>query len=109
MKASEALVTWDNKPEPRVCVGPLGEPSRRSRELFYSGGAAWVSRRTMRGKKQIACVLADFVTLTVKFGLPPKVVHEAFLEIDEHREAVEIAVTQFGPFAELAHIGNECL
>ena len=46
--------------------------------------------------------MADFVVLTVKFGIPPQMVHEAFLEIEEYRKALDVAVAAFGPFADLA-------
>ena len=92
MKAAEALITWDNEPEPRVCVSPLWAESVLSRQLEYSGGAAWQERRSLKGRQQIACVLADFVILTIHYGLPPALVHKAFLEIDEYREAIQLGL-----------------
>ena len=97
MKASEALITWDTEPEPCICISQLGEESRSSRELTYSGGAAWQSRREIKGREELACVMADFVYLTVTAGLPPKMVHEAFLEIDEYRDALKAAVARPRP------------
>jgi hypothetical protein len=86
MKASEALIVWDTEPEPAVWVGPLGmDPSC----LLYSGGAAYAVRHVMGGKQQLAAVLWEFKVLTVDFGIPAKIVHEAFLAIDEYREAIE--------------------
>ena len=56
----------------------------------------------MKGKEQLACVMTDFVVLTVNFGLPPKLVHDAFMQIDEYRDAINKSVkAQYGAFAEL--------
>jgi hypothetical protein len=102
VKASEALILWDSEPQPAVMVVRLGEETIASSLLTYSGGASWQLRREMRGAKQLSCVLADFVVLTTKFGISPKMVHEAFLQIDEYRKALDTSVMALGAFAELA-------
>ena len=57
--------------------------------LFYSGGGAYVARREWRGKRQLEAVLFDFFMLTVEYGFDAKLVHQAFLDIDEYREALD--------------------
>ena len=86
MKAKEALILWDTKPTPRVKVTELGNDDHR---LLYSGGAAYVARREWRGKRQLEAVLFDFFVLTVEYGIDAKLVHQAFLSIDEYREALK--------------------
>ena len=86
MKAKDAVILWDTEPTPCVKVLELGCDDPR---LFYSGGGAYVARREWRGKRQLEAVLFDFTMLTVEHGIDAKLVHQAFLSIDEYREALK--------------------
>ena len=97
MKASETLIAWDPIREedasrlPPVVVGPLIgriEDPDWTGPYFCTGGAAYIKRRELQSKASLAAVLFDFVMLTVDYGIDPKAVHDAFLVIDEYREAI---------------------
>ena len=104
MKAKDALIAWTPvsaslhhaSTRGKVKVGPLiGDDDPDWTALYgYTGGAAWVDRRNMEEWQLIAAVFIDFQTLVISYGMDPKVVHEAFLEIDEYAE--RIAPDQFG-------------
>ena len=96
MKAAEALIawtppSWDHKGSSgEVKVGPLLHEGDSDWTLPYShtGGAANVARRTMTGDRAVMMVFIDYHTLVYGDGLDPKVVHDAFLAIDEFAEHI---------------------
>lgn len=96
MKAAEALIAWTPARETdqptcgQVKVGHLLHEGEVDWTDPYTstGGAAHVDRRSYTGWKSIALVFIDFNTLVVGDGLDPKVVHEAFLAIDEYRQRI---------------------
>jgi hypothetical protein len=54
----------------------------------YTGGAAFVWRRSLSGPLAVAMVFIEFNTLVVRDGLDPQAVHREFLKIDEYRERI---------------------
>jgi hypothetical protein len=98
IRAHEALLawtpldcTWKAGTAGQVKVGPLIASAHHrdwTDPYLNTGGAAYVHRRSLRGKAALAEVLADFVLLTAVEGLDPVAVHNAFLEIEEYRAAV---------------------
>lgn len=96
MKAHEALIAWtpaDEVNEPtagQVKVGNLlvDESKDWTKPYTHTGGAAYSSRRELRGAESIMCVFIDFHSLVVGDGLDPNIVHDAFLVIDEFAERI---------------------
>ena len=93
MKAHEALIAWtpadfDSPTAGQVKVGALTIPSGPDWTAPYrfTGGAAFVDRRSWRGDKSVRMLFVEFNTLVVRDGIDPKVAHEAFLAIEEYAE-----------------------
>ena len=97
MKARDALIAWtppSHKESPtagQVRVGALiDRASAKDWAAVYdcTGGAAHMERRTLDDTTSTLMVFVDFHTLVVGDGMDPKVVHEAFLAIDEFAEHI---------------------
>jgi hypothetical protein len=101
MKACEALIAWSPNYGPEfaaaspgwpktpgeVAVGPLlkeGDPDW-TKQYAFTGGAAEVSRRHLKGDESALMLFIDFHTLVVRDGVDPQKAHKAFLAIDEYR------------------------
>jgi len=98
MLAKDALIAW-TAPDAadvyastrgQVRVGPLISDDGYDWAINYActGGAAYVEQRSYDEMEQVAQVFIDFQTLVVSYGLDPKVVHQAFLNIDEYAERI---------------------
>ena len=95
MKAADALIFWDipspDHPKGKILIVAYGkdgfEPGQG--EYAFSGGAAYVHRRNLKGYEQLAYVFGDFNHLAVHYGIDPALLHEEFLKIDEYREEWE--------------------
>ena len=93
ISARRAIIAWNSErpsrsaPEGAVGIGPYfgkGEPDW-TEPYDYSGGAAYVFRRELSGVEQDFHVMRDFHMLVCRYGLDPRVLHRAFLEIEEFR------------------------
>ena len=101
MKAAEALTAWTpaysairDATRGKVEVGPLlqeGDPDW-TRPYAYTGGAAYVSLRTMDEGWRVAMVFIEFHTMVVRDGIDPQVAHRAFLTIDEYAERIALDI-----------------
>lgn len=108
MKAHEALIAWTPagigehehdtpywRTRGQVKIGPLlrtDDGGNRDRDwtkgFACTGGAAYTTRRKLRGDASTKMVLVDFVDMVVRDGIEPLVAHRAFMTIDEYRESV---------------------
>jgi hypothetical protein len=52
------------------------------------GGAAYAEQYAATGDKSLAYALLDFHSLVVRDGVDPLTAHQAFLAIDEYRNAL---------------------
>ena len=93
ISARRAIIAWNSEkpgrlaPEGAVGIGPYfgkGEPDW-TEPYDCTGGAAYVFRRELSGVEQDFHVMRDFHMLVCRYGLDPRVVHRAFLEIEEFR------------------------
>lgn len=96
MKASEALIAWNNardayrkSPPGSIAVGPVVDSLDWPRLYSSTGGAAYAARRKLFGASQQLAVLQDFYGLVYVYGLHPYVVHRAFLLIDEFQAVIK--------------------
>jgi hypothetical protein len=97
MKAYEALVAWTpirmtaNPTCGKVGVGGLLRGGADwTKPFFFTGGAAYTARRTMRGMDAVAMLFVEFNTMVVRDGIDPKIAHEALLVIDEYAEHISL-------------------
>jgi len=98
MRAAEALIAWtpnkdyeaDSPTRGQIKVGPLLHHGMADWTLPYrcTGGAAYAHRRSIDGWRQIAMIFIEFNSLVLMHDMDPKVVHEAFLAIDEYRQRI---------------------
>lgn len=99
MKASEALIAWTpaNRKDPiwagtvgTISIGPLiGENEPDWAEPYsYTGGAAFMHVRDLKGAEAVAQVFIAFNEVVVRDGIPVQAAHEAFLNIDEYASAL---------------------
>jgi hypothetical protein len=93
ISARRAIIAWNSEkpsrlaPEGAVGIGPYfgrGEPDW-TEPYDCTGGAAYVFRRELSGVEQDFHVMRDFHMLVCRYGVDPRVVHRAFLEIEEFR------------------------
>jgi hypothetical protein len=93
ISARRAIIAWNSEkrsrlaPEGAVAIGPYfgkGEPDW-TEPYDRTGGAAYVFRRELSGVEQDFHVMRDFHLLVCRYGLDPRIVHRAFLEIEEFR------------------------
>jgi hypothetical protein len=93
ISARRAIIAWNSEkpsrlaPEGAVGIGPYfgrGEPDW-TEPYDCTGGAAYVFRRELSGVEQDFHVMRDFHMLVCRYGLDPRVVQRAFLEIEEFR------------------------
>jgi hypothetical protein len=96
ISARRAIIAWNLEkrsrlvPEGAVAIGPYfgkGEPDW-TEPYDCTGGAAYVFRRELSGVEQDFHVMRDFHMLVCRYGLDPRLVHRAFLEIEEFRAIV---------------------
>jgi hypothetical protein len=103
MKARDALIAWSPNYGPEftaendwpvnpgeVAVGRLLKEGDRdwTKPFAFTGGAAEVSRRHLKGDNSALMLFIDFHTLVVRDGIDPQTAHKAFLAIDEYRERI---------------------
>jgi hypothetical protein len=112
ISARRAIIAWNSEkrdrlaPEGAVGIGPYfgkGEPDW-TEPYGCSGGAAYVFRRELSGIEQDFHVLRDFHMLVCYYGLNPRVVHRAFLEIEEFKVIMDAMADEphpIGPEAEI--------
>jgi hypothetical protein len=104
MKLRETMIAWNlpipGQPAPRLWVKvgphPVGDPDWTD-PYFCTDGACWLSglpgRRDDKGWREISAnerllrLFVLFARMTTE-GAPPAEVHNAFLAIDEYREAM---------------------
>ena len=92
MRIQEALIAWSrwdstSATRGRVQVGPLlnGGPDWTA-AYDYTGGAAYTSRRKLKGRDAERLLAMDFIHMVIRDGVDPKEVHRAFLAIDQYRQ-----------------------
>jgi hypothetical protein len=104
LKAANALIAWNSiddhgskAPPGSIAIGPLQTKDEPDWAAPYqcTGGAAYMSRRTMTGAVQRHRVLLDWYQLVYAYGVLPYVAHRAFLTIDEYQALIKDA--GFGP------------
>ena len=101
MKACEAVIAYtpgsmtDDPYCGQVEVGPILYKGSRDWTAPYActAGAAYVDRQKVKGKDATLAVLTDFYMLVMHQGIDPKIIHDAFLEIDEYVE-ISTAATE---------------
>jgi hypothetical protein len=54
----------------------------------FTGGAAYIEARKIRGEKAKLAALIEWHTIVVRDGIDPQVAHNEFLKIDEYRDAL---------------------
>jgi hypothetical protein len=95
MKAHEALIAWTprdsgNPTAGQVKVGRLlrdGEGDWTD-PFSFTGGAAYMRVRSLRGPESVSQLFIDFHTMVVRDGIDPQVAHRAFLVIDDYAERI---------------------
>lgn len=96
MRACEAMIAWtpafrtEDPMAGKVKIGYLlsaGEPDWTA-PYAYTGGAAHMDRRALRGDASIKMLFVDFHTLVVRDGISLEVAHDAFLAIDDYAEVI---------------------
>ena len=106
MKARDAHILWTpaacnrrllrrgDHPPGSVKVLPFSATATGKRPLGTSGdaGACFTDWRHRSSEQLRALVLAEFHALVVRDGMHPQAVHQAFLVIDEYREAISLDV-----------------
>jgi hypothetical protein len=58
----------------------------------YVGGAAYPSRRELRGLASERALLIDFIKIVARDGVSALIAHRAFMSIDEYRSMFADAV-----------------
>jgi len=95
MKAHDAVIAWT--PVARTDRPDAGQVAVRDIAMQQPGwlrdrssaiGAISADWKKLRGHELTKMVFVEFVTLTVRDGLDPQAVHEAFLAIDEYAESI---------------------
>ena len=96
ISACRAIIAWNSEqrnreaPQGAVGIGPYfgkGEPDW-TKPYDCTGGAAYVFRRELSGVEQDFHVMRDFYMLIHDYGLDPRLVHRAFLELEEFQMIV---------------------
>jgi hypothetical protein len=102
MKARDAHILWTpadckrrllrrgDHPPGSVKVLPFLSDGDRKEAVRYKrdAGASFTDWRHRSSEQLKALVLAEFHALVVRDGMHPQAVHQAFLVIDEYREAI---------------------
>lgn len=92
MKLSEALIAW-NPGTDQVRVGRLledGDPDWTESPIRYdmTAGAAYTGVRKLTGIEARHYVMSEFIGLVVRDRVDLDAAHQAFLAIDDYRQAV---------------------
>ena len=110
MKARDAHILWTpadcnrrllrrgDHPPGSVKVLPFLSDGDRKEAARYKrdAGASFTDWRHRSSEQLKALVLAEFHALVVRDGMHPQAVHQAFLVIDEYREAISLDVKAAG-------------
>lgn len=95
MKAAEAMIFWtptswaDHPNVGQISVWERGSPQASAAWPSHAMkvGAAFTHWQEARGDLATALVFIEFQTAVVRDGIDPQKAHDAFLQIDEYREA----------------------
>jgi hypothetical protein len=96
ISACRAMIAWNSEnrnleaPQGAVGIGPyFGRGEADWTEPYdCTGGAAYVFRRELSGVEQDFHVMRDFYMLIHDYGLDPRLVQRAFLELDEFQTII---------------------
>lgn len=83
MKYREALIAWT--PGHKVEVGPWPDVTGWSKLYSHTAGACFAAVRDGAPNTQRLAMMAEFATIVMRDGIPPRTVHGEFLKIDEYR------------------------
>ena len=86
MKYANCMYAWNPKGE--IVVGPHPDKTGWSNSFLYSSGSCVLHTKKMTDIEKQHFILSDFVAIVIRDGVNPKAVHEAFLTIDEYRNAI---------------------
>lgn len=87
MRFLDCMVAWDRQPM-RVKVGPWPDETGWSDAYAMTDGACFTAYHEMTLDERLAAIFILFTLIVVGEGLDPKIVHQAFLAIDEYRDAL---------------------
>jgi hypothetical protein len=88
MKLRDAIIAWN--PRGDIEVAPLAETRGTGRfdHLRNSGGGVYSEVREARGEAAKVMALAEWHVIVLRDRVDPKKAHNAFLKIDEYRDAI---------------------
>lgn len=81
------MVAWDRHPM-RVKVGPWPDETGWSEAYGRTDRACFAACRESTADQRLVAIFILFSAIIVREGLDPEIVHQAFLAIDEYRDAL---------------------
>ncbi len=87
MDIKDAKILWDRTGQVKV-IPMSRDETPAERRLSASYGACDSEWADASDERRQALMLAQFARIVTVYGVDPQVAHEAFLEIDQYRQAV---------------------